>query len=299
MFSYGAVIRDAWAVTVQNPKLKWFAFFPTLAATTVFVLEVVWQVFMYLSEFGANSDINWERAKHFIQFLSDSGLLFWVIALVAGLLFFQFFLSPWITGAEMVYIEKKIFRPDDYISLRKSFVSSFHFFFRLVEFQAISTLFSIWSIALFAATFYRFFHGSWLINLWPGLMVYTFFAIGITILFSYVPQFVVLKDFSLTRSVNESIGMSFAFLGRTIGIIGIMILIGFRVIINVAVAIGIPVILLFVMSLWASKIVGIVVLIVGIFLLVAAAYLTSILEIFSQALWIRVFQTTLHEYEKK
>lgn len=76
-------------------------------------------------------------------------------------------------------------------------------------------------------------------------------------------------------------------------IILLMVLVNFRIIVNVLVVLGVPLGILFVASYfatssWFSFAVG-TVIIIGVVLLGLSAYLTAIVEVFSTAVWERAF----------
>lgn len=303
---YAQIIHDSWELTTNNTKLKWLVFVPSFVAVTVFVLEVSWQLYLYLGEFKViDSHLSLTSLAPFFDFLVQNNLIGWFIFIVLFMLFFAFVVPSWVLGALLLGIKQKLKFPEKYCSIREKLVSAYDYFFLLFEFHAISGIFSLWSIALFTATFYRYFHDSLFRLLWPLLLVYTIFAFFVTLFLSFAPYFIVCEKQSLSQSIKKSIGLVFMNFGQTVSIMLLMLLVNFRVILNMVIILLVPIGIFAAFSYFTNSFILIFLVILGIGLLGLTAYLTAILEVFSAAVWtdsflkMRANQEALKEEEEK
>lgn len=296
---YGEIIYEAWDLTTENTKLKWFVFVPSFVAVLVFVLEIAWQLYLYLGEFGViESEFSFESIGSLFHFLLDKNLLGWAIFGVIFILFFAFVVPSWVLGGLILGIKQKLHTPEKYLSLRQKMIEGFEYFFKLFEFSAVSGIFSLWSIAIFLATFYRYFHDTFFRLMWPVILIYTIIAFFITIFLSFTPYFIVCEKEGLHNSIKKSVSMVFLNFGKTMSIILLMFLVNFRILINVVIILGVPLGVLLAATYFANSVATILSILIGIALLGFAAYLTAIVEVFSTAVWTRTF-FEMREHQKK
>ncbi len=287
---YAQIIQDSWELTTDNPKLKWLVFVPSFVAVIVFVAEVSWQLYLYLGEFKIiDSHFTIESIRTIVNFLAQNHLLGWFIFVLIFILFFAFVVPSWVLGALILGIKQKIIFPQKYCSIKQKLVSAYDYFFQLFEFHAISGLFSLWSIALFTATFYRYFHDSLFKLLWPFLVIYTIFAFFISVFLSFTPYFIVCEKEPLTSAIKKSIGLVFLNFGRTISIMLLMLLVNFRVLLNMIIVLLVPIGIFAAFTYFTNSLILGFSVIIGIGLLAITAYLTAILEVFSTTVWIESF----------
>lgn len=288
---YAQIIHEAWELTTKNPKLKWFIFVPSFIAVFIFVIEICWQSYLYLSEFGViESHLSIKNMSEIIQFLLDNNLLPWIIFAIIFVLFFSFVVPSWVLGSLILSVKHKLNSPEKYLSIRQKLIEGFDYFFLLFEFNAVSGVFSLWSIALFLATFFRYFHNSFFLFLWPLLLIYTIFSFFITIFLSFAPYYIVCENQSLTSSIKKSVSLVFLNFGKTMAIMLLMFLVNFRILINVLIIFGVPFGLLAAMTYFTNSFAIVLSFLLGIALLALTSYLTAIIEVFSTAVWVRVFR---------
>ncbi|MCK5460656.1 hypothetical protein KAI58_01600 [Candidatus Gracilibacteria bacterium] len=296
---YAEIIYEAWDLTTENTKLKWFVFVPSFVAVLVFVLEISWQLYLYLGEFGLiESEFSFEGIGALFHFLLDKNLLGWAIFGVIFILFFAFVVPSWVLGGLILGVKQKLYTPEKYLSLRQKMIEGVEYFFSLFEFSAVSGIFSLWSIAIFLATFYRYFHDTFFRLLWPVLLVYTIIAFFITVFMSFAPYFIVCEKKTLSTAIKKSVSIVFLNFGKTMSIILLMFLVNFRILINVVIILGVPLGVLLAMTYFANSVATVLSVLVGIALLGFAAYLTAIVEVFSTAVWTRTF-FEMREQQKK
>lgn len=287
--NYAKVIHDSWQMVLHTPKLLWLAFVPSFVGVMVFMLEVLWQLYLYSSEFGLiESHLSFDDISSFFGFLLEKDLMFWMLLLVAFILFFVFIVPSWLKGTLILSIRERFKLPDKNISLRKKTLGGCSFFFRIFELNALLSPFEFVSIAFFVATFYRYFHDSLFQIFVPLLVVHLFLSLLIQVFFAFAPYYIVEKDMELMQSIKKSLALVFMNLGATLVIILLMFLVNFRVIINVIVIMGVPIGIVAAFT-YASSFAITLSIIAGVLMLALAAYLTAILEVFSIAVWERTF----------
>ncbi len=295
---YAEIIHDAWSLTISNSKLKWLIFIPSFVAVLIFVLEVAWQMYLYWGEFVSDHEFSIDSISFVFNFLVENNLLGWVVFGTIFILFFVFVVPSWVHAAIILGVKQKLNYPEKYCSVRKKLISAYDYFFRLFELHAIAGIFSLWSIALFIATFYRIFHDSFFKLIWPILIVYAIFASIITIFISFSAYFIVCENKSLVQSINKSINLVFLNFGKTMVIILLMFLVNLRVILNVIVVLLVPIGLFAAFTYFNSSLMLILSIVLGLGLLGFTAYLTAILEVFSTAVWTEAF-LQMREDQKK
>jgi len=297
---YAEVIHNAWSLTLESSKLKWFAFVPSVIAVIVFILEVAWQLFWYSKEFEfLDLGISFKNVKHFFSFLVENGFLIWVIFLVIFIIIFAFVLPALIKATILLTIRHKFENPNEPIKIRKKVVEGLNYFFYLFEYKGMMAPFQFFTIAFFVATMYRFYHGTIFDHLWPVVIVYFVFSIFVNIFLAFAPYFIVFENQNLGSAIKSSMSLVFLNFGKTLALILLMFLVNFRVLINVLVVLGVPFGILLTVSYFAASgwfgFALFVIIILGILAILFASYLTAILEIFLTAVWERTFDSLIKE----
>lgn len=292
---YSQIIHDAWRLTTGTSKLKWLCFFPSFAAVVFFVVEIIWQGGLLSEELGIlEHSFVYSKIGEILSFITQNHLLGWAIFVIIFVLLFQFVFPSWISSSLILGIRRRYDHPDKYLSGRQIILDGFQYFPKLVELHAIFSPFAFLSIAFFSVTLYRYYHGDIFSNiLCPILIVFSIFALIVNIFTIFCPFFIVLEDAPVMTSIKKSVGLVFVNLEATMTVIMIMILVSFRIIMNVVVVVGVPIGLFFAVSYFAQtgwfafalSVVGLV----SIVLLGLSAYLTAIVDVLSNAIWIRVF----------
>ena len=297
--NYAKIIHDSWQLVTHTPKLMWIAFVPSFVAVLVFMLEVLWQLYLYSTEFGIiDSHLSLENVGTFFQILLEKDLMFWTLLALAFVIFFAFVVPSWLKGTLILSVHKKFTIPEKEISLRKKSLDACSYFFRIFELQAILSPFEFVSIAFFVATFYRYFHDSLFNILVPLIIFHLLLSLVIQLFFAFCPYYIVVKDLGLAASMKKSMSLVFMNLGTTLAVILLMFLVNFRVIVNVVVILGVPIGIVAAFA-YASSFAIILSIIVGFLMLALAAYLTAILEVFSTAVWERTFYTLNGKLEEQ
>ncbi len=287
--NYAELVRDAWAMTTQYGKLKWFIFVPSFMGVVLFGLEVLWQLFMYLEEWGYLEIDILQAAANILDFVIDNGLIFWIFIFGLLLFIFGYVLPSWVAGV-LIFSAQQMASPENkYLSLRQKMVQATSIFFQFSELRALTGIFSPWTVMLFSATLYRYHHDGLFKIIWPFLLIYGIFCIIFSFFTIFAEHFIAFVRSGVIQSLRQSLFLVFLNLGSTLIILFIMLLVNFRVILNVLIILGVPLIVLWIFTYFSNNIVQGIGVVLAIILVAFAAYLTAILEIFSTAVWTKSF----------
>ena len=286
---YADLIHKAWELTIHQPKLKWFAFIPSFIAVLVFAVEIAWQLFMYLDEWGY---IEIDFIGVVVQvggFILDSGLVAWIIFLALLVLFFVYILPAWVEGVLIFSVKHSIDNPEQPLHLRQRMVQGFDVYFRIFELRALFGLFSPWTTLLFTLTLYRYYHDTLFTVMWPFLLIFFIFTVVVTLFTHFAEHFIVFKNLKVMESLRQSMTLVFLNIGSVTAVFLIMVLVSLRVFLNVVMVIGVPLALIWAFTYFSHAFVLVIAIIVAIILLALTSYLTAILEVFSTAVWTETY----------
>lgn len=295
---YRAIMASGWRSANQCDRLKWLIFIPSFVAVFIFVVELIWQSYLYLGEFGMiEQTLTIEKVSEILGFLVSNNMIGWFIFGIIFLILFIFIVPSWLQGVLITTLHQRAEHPEKKCLMRDNILKGFDYFFPLFELHAIKSLFSAWSIALFVATFYRYFHDSWFIFLKPIFVLYFIFAVIFTIFLAFAPYFIVCRGSTVSVGIRKSVGMVFRNFRSTLTMFFLMFLVGLRVVLNVVLILGIPIFVLAAFSFWTVSVAVVASIVFSFFVLCLVAYLAAILETFSRAFWVHGF-LELEENEK-
>ena len=288
--NYTAIIKDAWQMTLESPKIKWLIFVPSFMAVLIFVLEMGWQISLYLAKLDVIGDfISLESIRRLIGFLAENGLIGISIVAVVVILLFMFVIPPWITGTIILCIRQKCWHPEKQIHNRQKLVQGLGHFFPLFEFNAATSIFSLIPILLFTATFFRFFD-TWFEFAWPVIAVYSIIALFINLFISFTPYYIVTEKMKVVEAIKRSFALVFLNFGATLMIFLLMLLVNLRILLNVAVVVGVPLAIVAAFVLTKSSTIFMLTMLIGTALMCFTAYVSAIVTIFSTGVWYLSFE---------
>ena len=127
----------------------------------------------------------------------------------------------------------------------------------------------------------------------PILLFVAMAGLIISFLFTYSEYYIVLRDYSLVKSIMESAILVIANLKKTILVFVLMLLIGARIVLNVLLVLLIPMMVVGVTSYLATiflSTLGMVFIgLVGFAILIVSSYLLGLFHIFATAVWVLTF----------
>ncbi len=296
--NYGKIIRDAWTLTLENPKIKWFVFIPSFFAVFIFVLEVAWQVYLYFVKFEVlDSYITLDNISALIQFLTEYGLWGTGIVAIFFVLVFMFVIPPLVTAILILSVKHKCLHPQKELHMPKRMIDGLGHFFPMFELNAVTAIFSLVSIALFSATFLRYFDAMSDIFI-PVILVYIVIAILVNLFLSFTPYYIAVDNNRVGKGIKSSAALVFLNMGPTLTIWLLMFLVGFRIVVNALIILGVPIGIIAAMTVFNNSTAFILSIFFSLGMIVLAAYITSLVLVFSTAVWYISFEC-LKEKQKE
>ena len=301
---YAKVLHDAWGFASKNRKIVWFAFLPSFVTVLVFVTESAWQGLTMFEEFGRlEHGTVFHKVGGLLNFISLNHLWGWFSFLLFVIFLFAFVFPALIQSSIILSIRQSFVEEEKRISIRQKLIEGSSYFFKMFEFHAITSPFSFLTILFYFLAFYRYTHGDTTHLFFKIFIFIGIAAVFVNLFLAYTPFFIVCEKEDLGPSMKKSIGLVFLNLGKTIGLVLLMLLVNLRVLINVLVVFGVPFGIIYMTTLFAKSdwlytmsIIGGI--FAGIIMLGLAAYLTAILEVFSLGFWERAFTKLRHEQRK-
>ena len=284
---YARILHSAWELTLQYPRLKWFVFVPSFAGVIMFAIKIGWQLAMLLDKKEVIDF--WASVKDIFIFFIEEGLVPLLAIGVVIVLLMVYVLWAWVEATVMSVIKKLCHNPEGKISLRQNMMEATHYFFRIFELHAVLGPFSLVSILLFTASAYRYLTPEMFQFLVPFMVVFGIISIAINIFMSFAPYYIIHEDAKLMESLKKSAALVFMQFGSTLVIAFLIFLVNIRIIINTFLAIGVPALLIWGFAYFTNIFVIGVIILIGLILLGLAAYLSSIVEVFTTGVWTDTF----------
>lgn len=295
--NYGEIIKDSWHLTVENPRIKWLVLIPSFFAVLIFVIEVAWQVYLYLTKFELIGITSVEGYAALLGYITENGL--WGISIMAGFLIvlFMFVAPAWVEGTLILCVRHKLLSPEVRFLLRPKMLKGCSYFFPIFKYHAATAIFSFISIGLFAASFYRYFDTifAWL---WPVILLYTIVAMIINLFLSFTPFYIVGQELPFRQAMKKSAALVFTHLGETINITLLMFLVNLRLLLNVIVVLGVPIAFFAAISIFNSSTAFVLTVIFALGMTALASYLTAIMAVFMTSVWAVSFEVLRTEHEE-
>lgn len=170
-------------------------------------------------------------------------------------------------------------------------------FFPMFEFAIVTGSFSIVTLFSEASFILRWWGENVLFIALPILLFIATVGLVASFLFTYSEYFIVLENHRLIQSMKESAILVISNLRKTILVLILMLLIGARIILNVILVLFIPMGIAVLTSYFATVFLstaGIVIMsIVSFGILLVAAYLMGLFNVFTTAVWVFTFAVLL------
>lgn len=296
---YRAIINEAWALTQTNKKLIWaFAFVPALLTTLVSIVYMTYQVASFYTSPFLNPGI--PEDKHALVFIfhtlteafktNPSFTVFFLILVLLVVL--AYILIPVFTQGALIQTLARI-RAGQEVPLVEGVTYGFTRFLQLLEYSLAIKGFSIVSLLGDAAFVFR--------NLGPDVfgflgwifLLATIVGMGVTLLFTYAEYYIVIDNEGVVASMIKSSGLVIRQWHHTLFMLLLMGIIILRVVINLLVAMLLPLLVigpLFIFTSMTLAVVGAVVGgVVGLVGLYFASYFLGIFHVFVTGVWTFTF----------
>lgn len=301
---YRQIIAESWGYTQKNKKLiLWFGFLPAMFTTSVGVGYIAYQLFAFKTSWMFD-DAEHSSLTQVITFIWDflKAHVSWTIPLIiVAVLFFIFYmLFPTIAQAsaiQMIARNRNGQKAGVGTGLRHGIMS----FLPLFEYHLLIKTFSFFSILIEMSFVVRNLGPAIFKFLMPVFIIFIFISLLLTLLFTYTDFFIVIDRKRVFESMKESGKLVITHWQSTFLITILMIIIGVRIVIQAFLVLAIPGIIILVSGYIATMtlpVTGVIVgLVIGAIVLVIAAYLNGVVDIFSYSVWTFTFLALTSEKE--
>ncbi len=294
---YAEIIKDSWHLTVENPRIKWLVLIPSFFGVLIFTIEIAWQLYLYADKYDLMDITAGEGYGILLNYVTDNSL--WGVSILAVLLIalFMFIVPLWVQGTLILCVRHKLVSPDTKFFLRTKMLKGLEYFFPFFKFEAATSLFSLLSIAFFAASIHRYFESLFEL-IWPIIVGYALVAMVVNLFLSFAPFFIVAQNLSTSQAIKKSAKLVFTHLGETVTIMLLMFLVNFRMVLNVVVVLGVPIAIIAAFTFFNTSTAIVLSILFGLALVGLAAYLTAIMAVFMTTVWALSYEILKAEHDE-
>lgn len=303
---YKAVIKDAWLLAKDDRRLFWWwTFMPALLSIIVGIGYFGYQV-MALSTSPVvtkNSDsasFMMEMFKWIVglfQTNTSLGIVLIIVAAVIGLLYLVY---PTFSRAALIQLIARI-RNKQEVKMLDGITYGALGFLKLFEYHLLIKTFSFVAVITEALFVLRNLGWDALGILTIPFILFGFFGFAVMLFLTYTDFYIVIDEKGVIKSIGESMRLVVRQWRHTLFILILMMLISLRIILNILLVLLVPSLIFIAAGVLATltfaKIGMVIGAIVGFAGLFFAAYLTGILEVFVNAVWVFTFLELTEEGE--
>lgn len=291
---YKQIVSDSWQIIKKDKAdLFIFGFIPSLFGTIVGVVYVSYQImaFRHSPLFSSSQGIDYLSLLSPIwDFMKMHPSVAVSIVLFTFFVLLMYFFSPILCGGALIDLITKRVRGKE---LRGGFSKGLQFFFPLFEFVAMTSVFSVTSYFTELSVVLRNFGAGTWVFLIPLLTSILVIGIFLSLLFIFVPQFIVLENMNVIQAMKKSAILVLGNVKNTFFLGITLALIALRVVLNIFLILLIPLLFMSIVALAATlalKWLGIIIgSIIGFGLLIVGAYLLAGFFLFTHAVWTLSF----------
>lgn len=293
---YKAVIKDAWILAKEDRRLFWWwAFVPSIITIIYGVGAFLYQVLaMRYAPVLGTSDKSFmsmlgELAMQFLNTNTSIGIVFIVITAVFILIYLTY---PTFCQASLIQLIARI-RNKQEVNMVDGITYGALGFLKLFEYHLVIKFFSFINLIVWAMFILRNF----------GMDAFTFFIIPLSffaiivfivmLFLTYADFYIVIDDMGVIKSIGRSMRLVVRQWRHTLLILILMMIISLRIILNIVLVLLVPTLIFMAFGAMAAltlaKIGMVIGAVVGLAALFFAAYLTGVLEVFANAVWVFSF----------
>ena len=291
---YKQIVSDSWQIIKSDKAdLFVFGFIPSLFGTIVVVFYVSYQImaFRHSSLFSSDQGINYLSLLSPIwDFMKVHPSVTVSIVLLVFFILLMYVFSPILCGGALIDLVTKRVRGK---RLQGGFSKGLQSFFPLFEFAAMTSVFSVTGYFTELSVVLRNFGAGTWVFLIPLLTTILVIGIFLSLLFIFVPQFIVLENMNVIQAMKKSAVLVLGNVKNTFFLGITLALIALRIVFNMLLILLIPLFFMTIVALtatlalqWLGIIIGTV---VGLGLLIVGAYLLAGFFLFTHAVWTLSF----------
>lgn len=293
---YKETIYNAWQFTQNNKKLIiWYGFLPALLTTLVGILYVTYQVFAFQTSPLFNyqgSSFALVLIRTIYSFVIENVSISVPLIVVVVILGIIYLIVPTILQAATIDIIARR-KHNQETTLVQGFNHGLLRFLPLFEYELIMRTFSIITLSTEAAFVLRNFGVDALNALLPVLILVVLVGLILHLFFTFTEYYIVIDEEGVINAIIKSCTLVITNLQHTFMLVILMLIIGIRIIIQIALVILIPAVVIAGFAFFASislpQYAIIIIAAVSCLVLIFAAYLAAVVHIFATSVWTFTF----------
>lgn len=290
------IFRKAWSIArlSKYKKLLWFGFIPAFLSTVVLSLVYSMRGYQYwveLFEKKSFLDVGGGFLESFVSYLMSQPLLAILLFVVLSIFGGCYMLLPIFFHGGLIKLTEQAIN-GEHLRMRQGIIFSSQNFLQLFETSAITYPFRMslvfivyWAVRTFAPKFIPF-------VLFP-LGCWLLVSVVITVLLLFTEYYIVLKGENIFQSYMSSMQTVFLNAEEVLHMVFLCLLIGLRILLNTGVAIGLPLLVMYIFSWFTSSLLvwlaWPVAIIIGLGSLIMLSYINAIFAVFLTAAWTLTF----------
>jgi hypothetical protein len=279
------IIAAAWAITVKEISIRRWSFTSSLFETLLDVKLLAYQLYFAYKYFGDGG----EAGFFDIEILVYESMPFWVfltfIIFFIVLIIVELFLPHLCTGA-IIGLAAKSYRNEP---VKGGLVLGLYNFFPIFAIHEFLVLASASTVITATSLMIRYVDGT--IKWWSISILFVIFILSniLRFLFSFADEAVVLQRMSVFGALGKSFKLIVSHLGHVMFLLLLLFVITLRIILNAAMVIiipGIVVLIGYLLTLVISHLLSYAIAgVVGVALVIGASYFFAYLHAFKHTVW--------------
>lgn len=279
------IIAAAWAITTKEHSIRRWAFTSSFFETLLDVKLLVYQVYFAYEHIYGTGDAGFFDIEILIYEALPFGIFLTLMILFGLLVVVEIFLPHLCTGA-IIGLAAKSYRKED---VKGGLVLGLYNFFAIFGIHEFLVLAGISTIVTASSLILRYVEAplSW----WSIGMLVFFFVLSniLRFFFSFANQAAVLQKMNIFEAMGKSFKMIVSHLSHVMFLLLLLFVISIRIVLNVAMLIIIPGIIVgmgYLLALFISTTISYTIAgVVGVALVIAASYFFAYLHAFKHTVW--------------
>ncbi|UPA22333.1 hypothetical protein K8942_04765 [Candidatus Peribacteria bacterium] len=279
------IIAEAWAITTKERPIRRWAFTSSFFETLLDVKLLVYQVYFAYEHFYGSGDAGFFDIEILIYQSLPFGVFLAFMIFFILLIVVEIFLPHLCTGA-IIGLAAKSYRKED---VKGGLVLGLYNFFAIFGIHEFLVLAGVSTVVTASSLILRYVEAP--LSYWSISILLFFFVLSnvLRFFFSFANQAAVLQKMNIFEAMGKSFKLIVSHLSHVMFLLLLLFVITIRIVLNIAMLILIPGIIVaigYLLALFISPIVSYTIAgIVGVGLVIAASYFFAYLQAFKHTVW--------------
>lgn len=279
------IIAEAWAITIKEHPIRRWAFTSSFFETLLDVKLLVYQVYFAYEHFYGSGDAGFFDIEILIYQSLPFGVFLAFMIFFILLIVVEIFLPHLCTGA-IIGLAAKSYRKED---VKGGLVLGLYNFFAIFGIHEFLVLAGVSTVVTASSLILRYVEAP--LSYWSISILLFFFVLSnvLRFFFSFANQAAVLQKMNIFEAMGKSFKLIVSHLSHVMFLLLLLFVITIRIVLNIAMLILIPGIIVaigYLLALFISPIVSYTIAgIVGVGLVIAASYFFAYLQAFKHTVW--------------